>query len=77
MSIRTRGLVFATFFGNCLVVGLLVASLTTNYWIQAEAKRNNNGTATAGEGRINFGLFYGYKNLNVGYGDRLGNVDGE
>lgn len=75
---KTRGLVFATFFGNCLVVGLLVASLTTDYWIQAHAKRHSsNGTATAEQaaGRVNFGLFAGYKNLNVGYGTRPVTID--
>lgn len=76
MSLRTRGLVFATFFGNCLVVGLLVASLTTDHWIQAQAKRHSNGTTTAeADGRVNFGLFAGYKNLNVGYGTRPVTID--
>lgn len=77
MSIKTRGLVFATFFGNCLVVGLLVASMTTDYWIQAQAKRNSTGTTSAADGRVNFGLFSGYKNLNVGYGTRPLAIDGE
>lgn len=102
MSMQTRGLVFATFFGNCLVVGLLVASLTTDYWVHAQAKRHSgggsgllvnsgiigtntttttsNGTANAtpaeqADGRINFGLFSGYKNLNVGYGSRPVTID--
>lgn len=94
MSMQTRGLVFATFFGNCLVVGLLVASLTTDYWVHAQAKRHSGGlllnsgntTATAigtatstpaeqADGRINFGLFAGYKNLNVGYGSRPVTID--
>lgn len=77
MSIQTRGLVFATFFGNCLVVGLLVASLTTDNWIQAQAKRNSNHTTKAAEGRVNFGLFYGTKDLNVGLGTRQGSVNGK
>lgn len=82
MSLKTRSLVFATFFGNCLVVGLLVASLTTDHWIQARAKRhpNSNGTLSIStnaeaDGQVNFGLFAGYKDLNVGYGKRPVNID--
>jgi clarin len=56
MSLKTRSLVFATFFGSCCVIGLLIASLTTDYWITAQAKRQN---TTASEGKINFGLFTG------------------
>lgn len=75
MSIKTRALVFATFFGNCLVIGLLIVSLTTNYWIEAIAKRHSNGTAPSGV--INFGLFAGHKDLNVGYGNRPENINGK
>lgn len=66
MSIKTRGLVFATFFGNCIIVGLLMAALTTDYWIIAQAKRHN---STSASGTVNFGLFSGVQNLNV-IGDR-------
>lgn len=77
MSLQTRGLVFATFFGNCLVVGLLVASLTTDHWIQSSAaKRNSNGTSPEAVGKVNFGLFSGVKRLNVGYGPRDHPIDG-
>lgn len=41
MSIKSRSLVFATFIGNCLIVGFLIASFTTEYWIEAEARRHN------------------------------------
>lgn len=77
MSIQTRGLVFATFFGNCLVVGLLVASLTTNYWVHSSAaKRHSNVTSREATGHLNFGLFSGYKELDVGFGNRPDTIDG-
>lgn len=79
MSFKTRGLVFATFFLNCIVVGLLVSSLTTNHWIEANAKvalANNTGTSEKSNGQINFGLFSGNKSLNVGYGTRRNPIDG-
>lgn len=73
----TRSLVFATFFGSCIVVGLLVAALTTDYWIISEAKRHTNGTITKEPaGKVNFGLFSGYKGLNIGYGVRPESIDG-
>lgn len=67
MGIRSRGLVFATFFGNCIVVGLLVASLTTDHWIIGHAKHKHLTNAT---GTINFGLFSGNQVLNKGLGNR-------
>ncbi|KAJ6646760.1 hypothetical protein Bhyg_01974 [Pseudolycoriella hygida] len=71
MSIKTRSLIFATFFGSVIVLGFLVAALTTDYWIYAEAKRHTNGTiAKEPSGKVNFGLFMGYKDLNIGYGVR-------
>lgn len=72
MSIKTRSLVFATFFGNCIVVGLLMAALTTEYWIISQAKRHNAANST---GSINFGLFTGYRDLNVGIGNRRQVID--
>lgn len=68
---------FATFFGNCLVVGLLVASLTTNYWVHSSAsKRHSNVTSREATGHLNFGLFSGYKELDVGFGTRPDTIDG-
>lgn len=72
MSIKTRGLVFATFFVNCIVVGLLIASLVTEHWIEAEAKNQNMNNAT---GTVHFGLFSGKKDLNVGIGPRPSRID--
>lgn len=76
MSIKTRGLVFATFFVNCIVVGLLIASLVTEHWIEAEAKNKNmeNATGTV-HGHVHFGLFSGIKDLNVGIGPRRSKID--
>ncbi|XP_058840214.1 uncharacterized protein LOC131695732 [Topomyia yanbarensis] len=71
MSLKTRGIVFATFFGSCLVVGLMVAALTTDNWVQSNAKRNS----TESQGRIHFGLFAGQKHLNVAYGWRLHEIN--
>ncbi|KAM8704845.1 hypothetical protein ACLKA7_009324 [Drosophila subpalustris] len=67
MSIRTRALVFSTFFGSCLAIGLLLVSVTTNHWIRAYPKRIN---STEAKGDVNFGLFYGSQYLNVGVGER-------
>lgn len=72
MSIKTRGLVFATFFVNCIVVGLLLASLLTEHWIEAEARMPNSANAT---GTVNFGLFSGKKELNRGIGVRYQKID--
>lgn len=72
MSIKTRGLVFATFFVNCIVVGLLLASLLTEHWIVADAKKLYSSNAT---GTINFGLFSGRKELDVGLGARTFKID--
>lgn len=71
MSIKTRGLVFATFFINCIIVGLLIASLSTDHWIEAEARH---GMLNA-TGNVHFGLFSGLKDLNVGIGPRPSRID--
>lgn len=72
MSIKTRGLVFATFFVNCIVVGLLLASLITEHWIEAEARMPNSANAT---GTVHFGLFSGKKTLDRGIGARSSKID--
>lgn len=74
MSIKSRGLVFATFFVNCIVVGLLIASLITEHWIEADAKNKNLDMANA-TGTVHFGLFSGLKDLNVGIGPRPTRID--
>ncbi|XP_068152997.1 uncharacterized protein [Drosophila tropicalis] len=72
MSIRTRALVFATFFGSCLAIGLLLVSMTTNHWVRANPRRGN---STEANGDVNLGLFYGNQHLNPGFGVRTFQVD--
>lgn len=72
MSLKTRGIVFATFFGSCLIMGLMVAALATDNWVLANAKRHN---SSGSQGRINFGLFSGQKHLNIAYGWRRHDID--
>lgn len=68
LNLFKRSMIFATFFGSCLCIALLVASLGTRHWIDARAKRTSNPLES--EGRIHFGLFEGHKDLNPGYGWR-------
>lgn len=72
MSIKTRGLVFATFFINCIVVGLLLASLLTDHWIVSDAKIGHSSQAS---GTIHFGLFSGKKKMDFGLGARSSKID--
>lgn len=72
INLKTRGLVFATFFGSCLIIGLLVAALTTEYWIEADALHHD---VEEGRGKIKFGLFSGSKNLNIKFGWRYNTTD--
>uniref|UniRef100_A0A1A9Z9J2 MARVEL domain-containing protein n=1 Tax=Glossina pallidipes TaxID=7398 RepID=A0A1A9Z9J2_GLOPL len=72
MSLRTRTLVFSTFFGSILAIGLLLVSLTTNSWVKAYPKRTN---APQSKGEVSYGLFYGTKDLNPGFGVRSHSVD--
>lgn len=75
LNIFKRSMIFATFFGSCLCVALIIGSLGTSHWIDARARRNSNPLAS--EGRINFGLFEGHKELNPGYGWRYSDFSGE
>ncbi|XP_053619913.1 uncharacterized protein LOC128680650 [Plodia interpunctella] len=68
LNLFKRSMIFATFFGSCLCIALIVASLGTTHWIDARAKRTSNPLES--EGRISFGLFEGHKELNFGYGWR-------
>jgi len=68
-------MIFVTFFGSCLGIGLLVAALGTKFWIVARARRVSNPEES--DGRIHFGLFEGKKELNVAYGWRTYDVSGE
>ena len=68
-------MIFVTFFGSCIAMALLVASLGTKQWANAKAKRQKNPHES--DGRISFGLFDGNKELNVAYGWRTYEIDGE
>lgn len=62
-----KGAIFSTFFVCCIIIILLCASLSTDFWISSTAKRN---ITQKSSGTINFGLFNGKKVLNSGLGDR-------
>ncbi|KAF5296645.1 hypothetical protein FQR65_LT10185 [Abscondita terminalis] len=66
-------MIFVTFFGSCFAIVLLVASLGTKQWINARAKRTTNPLES--DGKIQFGLFEGKKELNVAYGWRSYEID--
>lgn len=68
LNLFKRSMIFATFFGSCLCIALIVASLGTTHWIDSRARRTSNPVES--EGRISFGLFEGHKELNFGYGWR-------
>ncbi|XP_028134612.1 uncharacterized protein LOC114329634 [Diabrotica virgifera virgifera] len=73
MNYFKRGMVFITFFVACISMALLVASLGTKHWVSARAKRIKNPLES--DGKINFGLFDGKKELNVAYGWRTYDID--
>lgn len=75
MNLWKRGMVFVTFLGACLALGLLVAALTTRQWVTAKAVRTSNPNES--QGRVALGLFHGKKELNVAYGWRSYDVNGE
>ena len=68
-------LIFLTFFGSCIVIGLLLSALVTNCWVFSNVKFLNtptSGNATLRNqfGTIQLGLFNYQKSLNHGYGMR-------
>ncbi|ALC46050.1 CG1103 [Drosophila busckii] len=71
MSIRTRALVFSTFFGSCIAIGLLLTGMTTNHWIQAYPRKGNSTL----KGEVNMGLFDSTHHLDSGFGVRSKQVD--
>ncbi|KAL4711619.1 hypothetical protein ACJJTC_003636 [Scirpophaga incertulas] len=69
LNLFKRSMIFATFFGACLCIALIVASLGTTHWIDARARMMS--TSLKSEARVSFGLFEGVKALNHGgYGWR-------
>lgn len=75
MNVFKRGMIFLTFIGSCFAIALLVASLGTKQWVNAKAKRTSNPHES--DGKIQFGLFDGRKELNVAYGWRTYEMDGK
>ncbi|XP_046383119.1 clarin-3 [Ischnura elegans] len=73
MNLYRRGMIFATFLGSCLTLALSGAAMGTMHWVEGHARRTSNPSDS--DGRIHFGLFYGYKNLNVAYGWRRYDID--
>ena len=67
LNLFKRSMIFATFFGSCLCIALIVASLGTTHWVDARARILSYPKS---EGRISFGLFEGHKMLNHSFGWR-------
>jgi clarin len=65
-----RLLIFLTFFGNCLIIGLLLSALVTSSWITANISYISTNGDRSKYGFVNFGLFNYEKTLNHGYGER-------
>lgn len=66
-------LIFLTFFGSCIVLGLLLSSLVTSRWIQSSVVYTSTSSGNEKNnkyGFIQFGLFNYEKTLNHGYGER-------
>ncbi|CAO1311674.1 unnamed protein product [Diamesa serratosioi] len=75
MKIVSRTLIFATFFGNCIIIGLLLTALVSNSWIYSTAHPKTISTSKKQIGTIEFGLFNGYKSFDHGYGVRKHDID--
>lgn len=73
MNFYKHGMIFATFLGSCLCIGLMAAALGTKYWTISSAV---NLKSPKSDGKIHFGLFRGEKNLNVGIGWRAQRFEG-
>lgn len=90
MDKKKRWMFLTVFIVNCISVGFLSASLGTHHWVVSHPKRNVSKDAedsalnvTDGEpgskfkGKITFGLFKGYKELDHGLGVRSGMIESE
>lgn len=62
--------IFLTFFGSCIVIGLILSSLVTTSWISSHVAYNGSAQDNSKYGKIQFGLFNYVKTLNHGYGER-------
>lgn len=66
-------LVFTTFFGSCIAIGLVLSALVTHSWVRNEVSfisQTSNATTKNQHGSIKLGLFDYHKALNHGYGLR-------
>lgn len=67
-------LIFLTFFGSCIVIGLLLSALVTNCWVVSDVSfispSSGNASTKSQFGNIQLGLFDYQKALNHGYGLR-------
>ncbi|XP_076032805.1 clarin-2 isoform X3 [Oratosquilla oratoria] len=84
MNIFKRGMIFITFFGCCFAIALMAAAMCTKYWLEAEARQRTGEASASGiiqyrpnsTGHVNIGLFKGRKSLNVGFGERVTDIEG-
>ena len=72
-------MIFSSFFGCCIAMALEAAAMATKYWVVSEARRkfDNGSLDFSSDGKVNFGLFKGKKELNYGYGTRVSAINGE
>lgn len=70
--VSDRVVVFVTFLVSCAAIALLAGSLGSQHWVVSTAHRQSNEKS---EGRINFGLFWGTRKLNHGFGERVYEMD--
>ncbi|KAG5676319.1 hypothetical protein PVAND_006165 [Polypedilum vanderplanki] len=72
-QLLSKVLIFLTFFGSCIIIGLLLSALVTTCWIESDVayKTSSEGSDKHNKyGNVNFGLFSYEKSLNHGYGER-------
>lgn len=70
--VSDRVICFGTFLASCAAIALLCGSLASQHWVVSTAHRESNAKS---EGRINFGLFWGTRRLNHGFGERVYEMD--
>ncbi len=72
MAVSERVVVFGTFLLSCAGIALLSGSLGSHHWVVSTAHRESNSKSV---GNINFGLFWGTRRLNHGFGERVYDMD--
>lgn len=87
MNLLKRSLIFSTFILCCVSLALVAAAIATPQWFAANCRQRVKPMAASvsqirdsdspqdfrqnSTGHVNFGLFKGQKNLNVGFGERI------